>query len=174
MKKRIFIDLDICDKCPECVIKCSYFYHPTNNGILTIREIATYLVTCRKCELGTCTKACRYDALVKEPDQPLKRYNFRCVSCKSCTLACPFGTIYPDIVGYLQQGCDFSEGRVAKGDVPLCVKTCPYDALKYGEFEEKPEENIYLAGDHLAVRTTHWVRDWNVIEKEREKAKKKK
>ena len=165
MTKRIFIDLDICDKCPGCVINCNYFYHPVNNGVFSLREIATFLVTCRKCELGTCVRACRYDALIKEQDKPVRRYNFRCVSCKSCSLGCPFGTIYPDVVPYVQQGCDYSAGRVAEGESPLCVKTCPYNALKYGEYEENPAENIFLAGNHLAVKTTHWIRDWNIVKK---------
>lgn len=165
MKKRLFIDLDICEKCAECDVKCSYFYHPENNGFLTLREIATYLVTCRKCELGTCVRACRYDALIKQPDGPLKRYNFRCVSCKSCTLGCPFGTIYPDVVPYIQNGCDFCQGRVPEGDAPLCVKTSKNSCIKYGVYEEKPEENIYLANDNLVVHTTHWIRDWNVLKR---------
>ena len=35
--KRVFIDLDICDKCDiECDAKCSYYYHPFNDGVMRL------------------------------------------------------------------------------------------------------------------------------------------
>mgnify|MGYP001046307368 CR=1 FL=1 len=40
--KKLFIDLDICnsDKCEECVVECSYFYHPVNNGMFDEHNVA--------------------------------------------------------------------------------------------------------------------------------------
>ena len=41
---RLFVDLDVCASgvCGECTPECSYFYHPQNNGVASIAELATY------------------------------------------------------------------------------------------------------------------------------------
>lgn len=159
MKKRLFIDLDICSECPECVAKCSYFYHPDNKGALTLLEIATYSIVCRQCEEGTCVKSCPTDALEKQQDGILKRYNLLCVSCKSCTHACPFGIIYPEIVPYIVAKCDWCIDRVKTGDLE-CISSCPKGAVKFQAVKASPEENIYLVGDNLAVRSSvRWQRE---------------
>ena len=36
----------------------------------------------------------------------IMRYNLRCVSCKSCALACPFGTIYTEMLPFYATHCD--------------------------------------------------------------------
>lgn len=165
MANRLFVDLEILSKAPKCEMRCSYFYHPLNDGIVALREYATYLIVCRKCEEGTCVRACPKDALEKPKDRPLVRYSFRCVSCKSCSFACPFGTIYPEVLPYIISTCDYCLGRLKGDEPPLCVKTCICGALKYGEFKEEPEKHIYFAGDNLVVHSIQWVRDWNIVKK---------
>ena len=60
------------------------FYHPDNDGVLSLREFATYAVICRQCELANCVEACPKEALEQQPDGTLKRYNLRCIACRSC------------------------------------------------------------------------------------------
>ena len=169
--KRLYIDLDICSKCPECVITCSYFYHPqpfseafrgpqriANMGITSLREYATFSLFCRQCEEAPCVTACYHDALEKQSDGVLKRYKMRCTSCKSCSIACPFGTILPDFIPYLDSHCDYCIGRLDK-ELPACIKTCSYNAIEFKEIKEDPENNIYLIGEHLAVKSQKWIRE---------------
>ena len=158
MKKRLFVDLEICYKCKECTAKCSYFYHPENKGFLTLLERASQVLVCRKCEEAPCVKACPNDALEKQSDGSLKRYGMRCTGCKSCTLACPFGTIYPEIVPYLTSQCDWCLGRLDEG-VPECVITCPYNAIGFIEVEESKEKDIYLIGDNLSIHSVPWRKE---------------
>ena len=56
---RLFIDLDVCStgECKECEIQCSYFYHTANNGVVSIAELATYFLVCRRCEDPHCVAA---------------------------------------------------------------------------------------------------------------------
>ncbi len=155
--KRLFIDIDICSGCAECSVCCDNFYHPQNNGITSLREYATFALFCRHCEDAPCVKSCYHDALERQDDGHLKRYMMLCTSCKTCSIACPFGTILPDFIPYFDSGCDFCAGSDA--ELPACVSSCPENAIEFGEFEEDPENNIYLVGDRLAVRTRKWNRE---------------
>ena len=158
MMKRLFLNLDICSMCPQCVIKCSYYYHPDNNGIDRLRERATYELVCRHCEYGTCVQACPVEALERDETGRLKRYSMRCIGCKSCAHACPFGTIYLELLPYKLSHCDFCIDR-SEREPPLCVRSCPYGALEFREVEEDPGKGIYLIGDRFAVLSHHWLRN---------------
>ena len=161
--KRLFIDLDICNSCPDCVVGCSYFYHPQNNGITNLREFATFSVYCRQCEEAPCVNACYRDALEKQEDGVLKRYSIRCTSCKSCVIACPFGTIFPDFIPYLASKCDYCVGMTQ--NLPACIESCPHKAIEVKEVEENPEENVYFVGKNLAVRSRKWSKEENITNK---------
>jgi carbon-monoxide dehydrogenase iron sulfur subunit len=81
----------------------------------------------------------------------------RCTSCKSCSIACPFGIILPDFIPYLDAKCDFCAGASAR--IPECVTSCPEKALEVKEVQESLEQNIYFVGEHLAVHTRRWSRE---------------
>ena len=121
--KRLFIDLEICYKCKECKADCSYFYHPENKGAVNLIEMASKMFICRKCEEAPCVNACPNEALEKKEDGTLMRHNMLCTGCQTCTLACPFGVAYPEIVPYKESHCDYCVGRT-NGKPPLCVETC--------------------------------------------------
>ncbi len=155
--KRLFVDLEICSSCKECTVVCDYFYHPQNNGIASLREYATFATICRHCEQAPCVNACYHDALERASDGHIKRYKMRCTSCKSCSLACPFGIIFPDFLAYLDSACDFCIGSSEK--LPLCVSSCPKKAVEFKEIEENAQMNIYFIGERLAVHTLKWARE---------------
>jgi len=169
--KRLYIDLDVCNKCPECIVACSYLYHPqpfvengrypqktANAGITSLREYATFVLFCRHCEEAPCVNSCYHDALEKQSDGHLKRYKMRCTSCKACSIACPFGTIFIDFIPYLDSRCDYCIG-CPEGQLPECIRTCSYNAVEFREVNEDPENNIYLIGEHLAVKSRKWSRE---------------
>jgi len=156
--KRLFIDLEKAKTSKDITSKCSYSYHPSNDGVSFVREYANYALICRKCEAAPCVTSCPKDALEKQDDDVLKRYNFRCVSCKSCSHACPFGTIFPELIPYKTSMCDFCIDRLKSEELPLCVRTCRDDSIKYEEVKESEEKGIYFIGGNLAVRSLHWVR----------------
>lgn len=161
--KRLYIDLDVCatGECKKCVIQCSYFYHPDNIGIISVVELATYVLVCRRCEEPHCVNACPVEALEqqKEKNKLLIRHNMRCISCKSCSHACPYGSIYPENVPLLIHSCDFCIDRRKEKDEPLCIKSCPYGALSLKEGDIELDENTFLVGDNLIVHSTHWNRE---------------
>ena len=164
MPKKLVIDLEICDRCSrkqECPVQCSYMYHPGNNGVTSVRELASFAIYCRKCEEADCVTACPKEALEKQENGMLKRYNMRCISCKSCSWACPFGTILPEVIPYAVSCCDYCLGR-ADDNMPDCIPSCPEGALKYEDREENEEEMLYAVGENLLVRSPRWEK----VEKE--------
>jgi Fe-S-cluster-containing dehydrogenase component len=159
MAKRLFIDMVKCDECDECTVRCEYMYQPdvTDHGIRALREQVAYMLTCRRCEEPSCVAACKFDALERQPDGVLKRYNMRCVSCKCCSQACPFGTIYPELVPFYAVKCDYCIRTLDTGD-PSCVSSCAKKAIEYKEVEESEKDGIYFLNDHVAVRALKWVK----------------
>lgn len=171
--KKLFIDLEICYKCKQrdarCHAKCSYFYHRSNILKIPIENVGVeqlllkiaQILVCRRCEEKFCVKACPNEALEKIENNIVVKHQFRCIACKTCMIACPFGTIYPEILSYVTSACDYCLGRVERE--PICVTTCPEKALKYIEIEESKEKNIYLIDEKLAVRCFKWSKDAEVI-----------
>lgn len=157
--KKLLIDLDVCSKCEECGMLCSYLQHPGNNGITSLREFAHFAMVCRRCDDAPCVNSCPWEALEMQPYNMLKRYMMRCTSCKSCSQACPFGVIYPETIPFIISRCDFCLGRLKEENVPICLQSCTNNGIKYGEFEENKEEHIYKVSDYLFVKTDYkWER----------------
>ena len=162
--KRLFIDLDICDSCKECIVRCQYFYHPQNNGVSSLREYATFATVCRHCEEAPCVNACYRNALERAGDGHLKRYKMRCTSCKSCSVACPFGVILPDFIPYLDSKCDFCL-KIKDRRLPECELSCKHNAIELKEVVEDSQKDIYFIDEHLAVHTTRWLREEQALKK---------
>ena len=161
-EERLFVDLDVCSAhCPQCTIQCSYYHLSPNNGIVSLAELATYALVCRRCEDPHCVTACPVNALEQDKARGamLVRHSMLCISCESCSHACPYGTIYPEHVPLLIHSCDFCLDRRVHTHEPLCIRTCPHDALRLQLGDSEPGENDILVGDHLVVHSTHWQRD---------------
>ncbi len=128
MAEKLVIDLHKCREQDLSKIRCSYKHHPENKGFDALLEKISFALICRKCEAAPCVKACPREALEKVPiensdESVLKRANMLCTGCGTCAIACPFGTIYTDLIPFPSSVCDVCRGRLAGGEKPLCVQT---------------------------------------------------
>jgi Fe-S-cluster-containing dehydrogenase component len=157
MSKRLVLDLTKCEGCQDCNVRCGYFYRSTeqDQGIQTLKERATFQIVCRRCPHASCVASCPYDALERQADGTIHRFSLRCVSCKLCTQACPFGTIYPEMVGFYVTPCDYCLD-VGEGQPP-CVTGCVKGAIAYRDVDDG-ERNLHIVDDHLAVIASKWER----------------
>ena len=155
--KRLIIDLQKCENCQSCSVSCGYHgrAQPQENGLTQLRERATFAVICRRCASASCIDACAFDALERNQDGIIHRHNMRCVSCKMCAHACPFGTIYTDMLTFYEVNCDPCLAHY--DSQPPCVVSCPQGALEY-RATDPSETDIHIIDRHLAARAKGWVR----------------
>ncbi|MFO7852045.1 MAG: 4Fe-4S dicluster domain-containing protein [Bacteroidota bacterium] len=155
MSKKIVIDMMKCRNCNSCEVQCSYHHHPGNNGMMPLLEKAAFNFTCRRCEDAPCIDVCPVDALEKDSNGVVIRSANLCVACKSCVMACPFGTMMNNFFEVCKSVCDYC----GMNDHPvklLCIETCPENALSLEDIDEDPEQNLHKLNDKVLVREIIW------------------
>ena len=93
---------------------------------------------CMHCLHPACAEACIVGALQKRPDGPVTYDEGRCIGCRYCQIACPFGIPnfeWDKPVPWIRK-CTFCAPRQDEGLEPMCVASCPTGALKFGKREE--------------------------------------
>ncbi|UCG48698.1 MAG: 4Fe-4S binding protein [Phycisphaerales bacterium] len=138
MSAKLIIDLAKCRLQGQSGVKCSYKHHPENKGFDSLLEMVRFALICRRCEAAPCVNACPQGALekvasVSDDAGILKRANMLCTGCGTCAIACPFGTIYTDLIPFPSSVCDRCEGRLAPEEKPLCVNTAGDGSIEYGQ-----------------------------------------
>jgi Fe-S-cluster-containing dehydrogenase component len=157
MGAKLIIDLAKSKLQEESNIKCSYKHHPENKGFDSLLEMIRFALICRRCEAAPCVKACPRGALEKVPSEKydadiLKRANMLCTGCGTCAIACPFGTIYTDLIPFPSSVCDVCKDRLSPGEKPLCVNTCGNGMIDYAEI--KVERDLTEVFDDIVVKVS--------------------
>ena len=130
----------------------AYFYPSLNvNGLKTIRELATFRFTCRKCEDAPCISVCPSDALEKDEDGVIGRHTNLCVSCKSCVTICPFGTMMTDFFKHRRNKELFYDLKDEK-DMEKFIEACPAGTVSLTDTDESKELNIFSLNDKVLIK----------------------
>lgn len=94
-------------------------------------------VSCNHCENPACVKVCPTGAMGKDEATGLVLVDdSKCIGCGYCHMACPYNAPKVDSDAGCSVKCDGCADRVADGDVPMCVASCPLRALDFGDISE--------------------------------------
>lgn len=99
---------------------------------------ASASVACMHCDDPVCVGACPVEAIKKRAEDGIVVADRgKCIGCKACSKACPFGAPQFGADGKMQK-CDMclTEIDLSK-DAPPCVDTCPTKALQLRSMEGK-------------------------------------
>lgn len=152
--KKILIDLVAIRDYPEWKSEGIYRDTGRDTAFRSIREMATFLFTCRKCQDAPCISVCPSEALEKSEDGTITRFVHLCVGCKSCVAICPFGTLMDDLFEKKDRRYYFDLGD--EGELDRLVESAPGRVITYYEGEEDPEQHIYKMTDRIMVRDYVW------------------
>ncbi len=157
MSAKLIIDLKKCKDCAQCDVQCSYKHHPENNGIKALLEKIRFALICRKCETAPCITACPRSALEKvdtgrNGEKILKRADMLCTGCDTCAIACPFGTVYTELIQFVDDVCDLCRDRLENNGKPLCVGTCKSGALDWQDVDVGQNADMIEVFDGVVVK----------------------
>ncbi|MGA3054047.1 MAG: sulfate reduction electron transfer complex DsrMKJOP subunit DsrO [Candidatus Korobacteraceae bacterium] len=127
------------------------------------------MVLCNHCESPPCTDVCPVDATWKRDDGVVTVDWHRCIGCRYCMAACPYGARsfnwqdprpaipavngdFPTRTKGVVEKCNFCEERLAKGLAPACVAACEEKALVFGDLEQPDSEVRRLLRSRFAVQ----------------------
>lgn len=137
--KGISLDVEKCSGCRACELACSMKhtgeYNPLNSRIhisIFPEKAFAIPVVCFQCNEPWCEKICPSGAITTKTDEEkgirvVEIGKDKCVGCKMCMLACPFGNMRFD--GRYAAKCDLCDGD------PECIHFCAKGALQFKEVE---------------------------------------
>ena len=173
------VNLDACSGCKACVVSC----HSLNGlderetwrdvGLLIggteANPVMQHVTTaCHHCLEPACMIACPVDAYEKDAATGIVRHlDDQCFGCQYCTLACPYDVPkYQPGKGIVRK-CDMCADRLAEGEAPACVQSCPHEAISIKvvdveQVRENAEVDPFLPGapePHITYPTTTFKTD---------------
>lgn len=136
------VDLDACSGCKACVAGCHSLNGLEENE--TWRSVGflhggekensfqqTVTTACHHCVDPGCLNGCPVKAYDKNPVTGIVRHlDDQCIGCQYCVMKCPYEVPkYSEKLGIVRK-CDMCVNRLAVGEAPACVQSCPNSAIK--------------------------------------------
>ncbi len=152
MKAAILTDTTKCIGCNECTMACKKVNHLASDvprrwdeddglsarnwtSIVDGPKGARVRKQCRHCLEPACVSACPVGALHKTSVGAVVYDSARCMGCRYCMMACPFGIPRYDweqTIPYVRK-CILCYDRLSQGELPACTQACPTKATIFGD-----------------------------------------
>jgi molybdopterin-containing oxidoreductase family iron-sulfur binding subunit len=124
---------------------------------------------CNQCDNPPCVRVCPTKATWKREDGIVMMDWHRCIGCRYCMAACPYGSRsfnwmdprahlarqnpdFPTRAKGVVEKCNFCEERLAKGDLPACVQACPQEAMIFGDLGDANSKIRKLLQSRYSIR----------------------
>ena len=134
-------------------------------------EQRPFLVLCNHCENPPCCRACPTQATFKRESDGIVMMDFhRCIGCRFCMAACPFGARsfnyrdprpfiaeadlndeFPTRMKGVVEKCNFCSERLAVGQLPACVEVAE-GKLHFGDLYDPKSEVRELIKTNYTIR----------------------
>ena len=154
----VLIDLTRCVGCNSCALACKTSNNLPNSArggpqaldSDTYSLVETHWATtvaggaepryvkrqCMHCLHAACVAACPTAAMHKSPEGPVIYRSDRCMGCRYCQMACPFGIPcfeWDNGTTPVISKCWLCYERLQQDITPGCVESCPTGALRFGQ-----------------------------------------
>jgi molybdopterin-containing oxidoreductase family iron-sulfur binding subunit len=127
-----------------------------------------FLTLCNHCEKPACVRACPTKATFKREDGIVLMDFHRCIGCRFCMAACPYGSRsfnfrdprpfikeqnleFPTRMKGVVEKCNFCAERLAVGKMPACVEVSN-GAMTCGDLDDPKSEVRELLRSNFAIR----------------------
>jgi anaerobic dimethyl sulfoxide reductase subunit B (iron-sulfur subunit) len=150
-----FVDVSACSGCKTCQMACKdkhdlpvgqlwrRVYEVAGggwqaNGAAWVPSVVAYhlSVGCNHCEQPICVEVCPSGAARKRQDGIVTIDSERCLGCRYCRWACPYGAPQYDERRGVMAKCHLCHDEIDAGRQPACVSACPMRALEIGDLAE--------------------------------------
>lgn len=154
-----YFDASACNGCKACMVACksknnlpvginyrrvyqygggTWVQHPDDATIMLPNNMFVYSISvaCNHCETPTCRDVCPAAAITKREDGVVLVDPDKCIGCRYCEWACPYGAPRFDEAKGVMTKCTACEDLLAQGQKPACVDACVMRALDFGDLNE--------------------------------------
>jgi anaerobic dimethyl sulfoxide reductase subunit B (iron-sulfur subunit) len=150
-----YLDVSSCSGCKACQIACKD-RHGLETGRLWRRVVEveggewhregeawrptvfaySLSISCLHCQAPACLAACPSGAIARHSDGLVVVDEGRCLGCRYCSWACPYGVPqFAEATGTMSK-CNACVEDRREGLPPACVAACPLRALDFGDLDE--------------------------------------
>ncbi len=104
---------------------------------------------CNQCAHPPCVQVCPVGATFQTKDGVVLVDEKRCIGCRYCIQACPYGARYLNPYTRTADKCTFCYPRITKGQQPACVEVCPTEARIFGDLNSKADRLVSFQRDNM-------------------------